>query len=196
MPKTLYLIRHGLIQSNVEDVYAGRNHEALTEAGARHAELVGGELRGWGIRVVYASPLLRAVQTAELINRHLGARMVIDSELTEMELGPWTGLSKSEVAMRFGAAYKTWCRRPADFRMDGMEGLSQILGRIQFAIERFLSMAPEQSAAMVTHAALIKCAFLYINRLPLNAYHQTHVPNLSVFRITFCKSRSTIVRVK
>jgi broad specificity phosphatase PhoE len=196
MAKTLYLIRHGLIQSNLDDIYAGRSHEALTPAGATHADQVGRELCGWGIRVLYASPLLRAIQTAELLSKHLLAPIVIDSDLIEMELGPWTGLSKSEIAMRYGPAYETWCTNPADFRMDGIEGLWQILARIQVAIERFLFAAPEQRAAMVTHAAVIKCAFLYINDLPLNAYHKAYVPNLSVFRITFHESRSTIVRVK
>lgn len=193
--KVLYLIRHGLIQSNLEGVYAGRSQEGLTDVGFMQAEQVGSRMRGWGIAILYSSPLLRAVQTAEAISRQINARVVLEPGLIEMELGPWTGLSKDEVAVRYGAAYELWCKRPGDLKMDGMETVEDIRKRLEGVLNRFSKGKNHHIVAMITHAALIKCAFLHINRLPLNSYHRTHVPNLSTFRIDLNGDRSTIVRV-
>ncbi|MGA7878219.1 MAG: histidine phosphatase family protein, partial [Desulfoferrobacter sp.] len=101
MNKIVYLVRHGLIRSNEEDVYAGRNSEKLTERGKNRAEQLGLEIEGWGIQLIQTSPLRRTVQTAEILNRYCNAELIKDPDLIEIDLGPWSGLSKDEVRRRY-----------------------------------------------------------------------------------------------
>jgi broad specificity phosphatase PhoE len=181
--KTLYLVRHGLIRSNVQHVYSGRSAEKLTEIGREQADQLGEAMKGWGITVVYASPLTRTVQTAEAINRHIGARIILETGLLEMDLGPWTGFSKDEVAEKFPSAYRLWMESPAELSLDGMETLKEIQDRAIRVVNTFLTEGDHHVGAIVTHAVVIKVAVLYFNHLPLNAYHTVPVPNLSVHRL-------------
>ena len=60
----LYLIRHGRQSSRLCNVNVD-----LSPEGRRQAALLGHRLADWGIEVLYSSSLIRAVQTAEEINR-------------------------------------------------------------------------------------------------------------------------------
>ena len=62
----LYLIRHGRQSSRLCNVNVD-----LSPEGRRQSALLGHRLADWGIEVLYSSSLIRAVQTAEEINRFL-----------------------------------------------------------------------------------------------------------------------------
>ena len=194
--KTVYMIRHGVIRSNMEDIYSGRSDERLTEQGAKEAYKLGQEIAGWSIRVIYTSPLERTVQTAKLLNESIGAELVMEPNLIEMDLGPWTGLSKTEVAQRYPLDYQTWRKIPAQFRVRGMETLHEVQQRVIKVLDEYLRTGPENVVAMVTHAALVKAALLYFNDLSLNQYHRFQVLNLSVHRVTFERGKSTFTVIR
>lgn len=185
MNKTAYLIRHGLIQSNEDHVYAGRNAEKLTESGEKEADRVGREIAGFGIMRIYTSPLQRTLQTAEILNRHCNAELIKDENLTEIELGPWTGLSKDEVQKNYPSQYETWVNRPGQFDAAGMETLDSVQQRVVRSLNRFLHSGSESVAAFVTHAVAVKTAVLHFRRLPMDLYHRIDVPNLCIYRVDF-----------
>ena len=168
MDKIVYLVRHGLIRSNEEDVYAGRNSEKLTERGKKHAEQLGREMESWGIQLIQASPLRRTVQTAEILNKYCNAQLVKDPGLIEIDLGPWTGLSKDEVRRRYPDHYKSWIEHPEDFEQPGVESLESVRDRVVHSFERFLASEPDRVAAFVTHSVAVKVAVLHYEKKPLN----------------------------
>ena len=183
MNKTLYLIRHGVIRSNEIEVYAGRNSESLTRAGVKQAEHLAQEVKNWGIELIYSSPLRRTVQTAEILNRYLGAEIVTDEDLIEMDLGHWTGLSKEDVWREYPSQYRSWIDNPAEFKVPGIETLESVTDRVIACIDRFFQARPQTIAAFVTHAVAIKAAVLFYGRQAREFYHQVDVPNLSVHRL-------------
>ena len=64
----LYLVRHGATDANLQrpHVLQGRGiNLSLNELGQRQAAAVGRFLAGLPIQHVYASPMLRAMQTAD-----------------------------------------------------------------------------------------------------------------------------------
>ena len=184
MHKTLYLIRHGVIRSNLEDVYAGRSPESLTDDGVVQAEQLGGVIEDWGIQAIYSSPLRRTLQTAQILNRYCKADLSIDGDLNEIDLGRWTGLSKPEVSARYPAEYRVWVSNPEQFREDGIENLGQVQHRVLRAAGRFMQPDQPQTAAFVTHAVAVKLLVLHYRGLPMNLYHKIEVPNLSVYQVT------------
>lgn len=194
--KIVYMVRHGLIQSNIEEVYSGRSSERLTQRGAEEAHALGQEMAGWGIRVIYASPLARTVQTAEILNEYIGGELIMEPNVIEMDLGPWTGLSKVEVARRYPSEYGTWFKKPAEFKAQGMETLHDVQQRTIRALDDLLRMSSEDVAAVVTHAVVVKCALLYFQGLSLNAYHDFQVLNLSVHQATFNAGKGFVRMVR
>ena len=79
----LLLIRHALpIRREVTE---GAADPPLSSDGVRQAELLGEYLASEHIDAVYASPLLRAVQTADPLCRMNGCEMTLDAGLAEFD---------------------------------------------------------------------------------------------------------------
>ena len=57
---------------------------------------------GVPLRAVYASPLQRAVQTAEPVAAAVGQEVIVDPDLMDRDYGPWTGHRKADVKTQFG----------------------------------------------------------------------------------------------
>jgi len=91
-------MRHGRTVSNERKVYAGWSEEGLTGAGMREVKKkarlgimdygLGGE-----IEKIYASPIRRAVQTAEIVDEFLDVGVKVVEEFKEIKMGAWEGLS-------------------------------------------------------------------------------------------------------
>lgn len=180
---TIYLIRHGEILSNKDEIYAGWSDEELTEYGCGSAQSLGKEVRDWNIGAIYSSPIRRAQQTAEIINTYLGKELFVEDGLTEIKMGSWEGLRIKDVQARFPEDFSTWQTRPADLIIEGRETLKELQARAVEAVERILE-ANRGVVLAVTHVAVIRCLQLYYNKEPLNSYKTIDVPNLSVFKIS------------
>ncbi|MBT9164877.1 MAG: Phosphoserine phosphatase 1 [candidate division WS2 bacterium] len=168
----------------MEKVYAGWSEEGLIEEGISQANRLGKEMQGWGISTIYTytSPIRRALQTARILNTYLNTKLVIEPDLIEMKMGLWEGLSEDEVVTRYPFEYKIWLERPAELKLNGRETLDEIQQRAVRAINRILEQQPDTISLVVTHVALIRCLFLYFNRLHLNSYKAIDVSNTSIYQ--------------
>jgi broad specificity phosphatase PhoE len=90
---TLFLVRHGRTAAN-KSRYVGWGNPPLDEEGARQAAELAATLRGERIDRVYASPLLRAVQTALPIASLRDLEIKVRAELREINYGEYEGLTK------------------------------------------------------------------------------------------------------
>ena len=90
----LYLIRHGETAKNRQKLLQGRSDVPLNENGRKQARQAARFFEEKGIRFdrVYASPLIRAVETARIIAGE-DAEILTDDRLLEMDYGPWEGCS-------------------------------------------------------------------------------------------------------
>jgi broad specificity phosphatase PhoE len=95
--EVVYLARHGQTVWNLEGRQQGRLDSPLTPQGMlqarRNAELLGGE----PIDAVFASPLGRARATAAVLASPLGAPVEVLDELSEVDHGEFSGLTRSEI---------------------------------------------------------------------------------------------------
>ncbi len=183
--RTIFLIRHGTTRSNVDKIYAGRNDEGLIEEGIEQAEKLGKILAGQEITAIHSSPVQRAIETAEILNRMTGTEIVVDPDLIEILMGPWRGLSEEEVALSYPEEFAIWQIRPSELSLPGRETLAEVQDRALKALGRILSVEAHAVNLLVTHVAVIRCLILYFRELKLNAYKSLRIPNLALFRISF-----------
>ena len=86
--KTFYLLRHGESEANVNRIFAAKRIDPpLTERGIQQAAMQAETLKQFKLSVIYASPLLRAKQTAEIINKHHGLEIITSDDLYEVDVG-------------------------------------------------------------------------------------------------------------
>ena len=89
--KTVYFMRHGQSQANLDHVYAGQLDVALTDEGLRQAAAAAQEALPLGIQRVYCSDLQRSEATAQIVAAELGLHPIIDPRLREINLGKLQG---------------------------------------------------------------------------------------------------------
>jgi len=72
----LYLVRHGIAQERIGGAILNDSQRPLTDEGRDETRVVAHALKRLGVRadLVVASPLVRARQTAEIINEVLGGK--------------------------------------------------------------------------------------------------------------------------
>jgi probable phosphoglycerate mutase len=94
--RTVTIFRHGQSEGNVTRRWQGRTDSALTEMGRRQAA----EASRYVPRIdsIFASPLQRAMNTAEIIGSSMGIDPVPAEGLMEMAFGSWEDLTYDEVA--------------------------------------------------------------------------------------------------
>ncbi|GIU98226.1 MAG: hypothetical protein KatS3mg013_2029 [Actinomycetota bacterium] len=94
-------LRHGLTELNRDRRVGGRLDVGLIEEGRRQAEEAGRRLAGTAFDAVVASPLQRAIETAELVTGWPRERIEIDELATERSFGEMEGIDPAEVPIRF-----------------------------------------------------------------------------------------------
>lgn len=104
MGRTVYLVRHGLIDTGKDKRYIGGNTDLpLTLAGIEQAKKVRDYFEKSPLfkdklmDVCYTSPLLRCRQTAEIILENTPLTIIVDEGLREIHLGQWENKSFDEI---------------------------------------------------------------------------------------------------
>src|SRR5512142_3213101 len=102
MTTRLYLVRHGATQLTAENRFSGAVGVDLSDEGRAQAARLAARLAGDPIAAVYASPLSRALETAQIVARPHELAPAQEDGLREISHGRWEGLSRQEVEERFG----------------------------------------------------------------------------------------------
>lgn len=90
----LYFIRHGESLNNARKLFTGRSDSPLTKKGEHQARQTAEEIKNLGeVYQIVASPLSRALRTAEIIAEAVGhdSPIKIDERIIEYDLGELTG---------------------------------------------------------------------------------------------------------
>ena len=153
----LYLIRHGESTYNAEGRIQGQSDPELSELGRRQASAVARRLADEPIEAVYASPLRRASQTAELVAAARNIKLHFDRRLMEVDAGEFGDRMRDEVMRQFPGAIPQWRSGSLDFVFPGGESRKQLIERGQ---EAFLEIAKfnHEQVAVASHGGLLLAA--------------------------------------
>jgi broad specificity phosphatase PhoE len=105
---TVYLARHGQSDWNAAGRWQGHADRPLTALGLRQAAELAEELAGVALDAVYSSDLRRARETAEAVAAPRGQTVVLLTQLREVDVGSWSGLTRAEAKERFPQAFRRW----------------------------------------------------------------------------------------
>ena len=191
MTLRLLLVRHGLSTFNKEGRIQGRSDiSKLATEGKEQAQLVGEALSNIPINTVYTSPLQRAAETAEIINKSHSQEIntIVTKDLLEVDLGAWSGLTKAELHSKFPEAVKTWNNQPKDLviqRDDGskFKPIVELQSQANFFIEKLLkSHSPdkEETVLIVAHNAILRCILLKLFNEPDHGFLKLKLDNTSI----------------
>lgn len=177
MSAKIYLIRHGKTAANLENRFAGRTEEPLHQEGVEHLQEVAAGLSTAGLDRIYAGPLLRTRQSAEIIAKACHCPHSVLAGLNDIDLPHWDGLTKDEIRQRFGPEYPLWLSDPQGFQVAGCETLADVQARAVRDVELVGTENAGESVLLVTHLIVARCLILHYRNQPLANFRSVEVAN-------------------
>lgn len=181
----LYLIRHGEAHSNVEPWVIGgvKGCRGLTDRGFAQARALASRLATGEIPIdiIYASTLLRAQQTAELVAEALDRPIIWDDDLHELRPGESDGLTFEEARV----AYPNLQHFLSDLYLPfspGGESWAAFQLRVSATLARIIASHPGKRIAVVAHGGVIEVSFMYMLGLgpQIRSRNAFHIRNTAI----------------
>ncbi|MEX0917440.1 MAG: histidine phosphatase family protein [Candidatus Paceibacterota bacterium] len=151
----IYFVRHGSTDGNESDQFQLPTI-ALSEKGNKQAEFMAERFKAIPIDVIFASPMMRASQTAKAIAQCVGHEVVEDPIFEEIKRpSAVRGQSKSEPEVKAIMKIVKETFTDPNNRHSDEEDYFQIKNRGQKIME-LLSKRKEQNILVVTHGEILK----------------------------------------
>jgi probable phosphoglycerate mutase len=133
-----YFVRHGQSEANVDNRFSNQNFEIhpLTETGVQQARALAEKLREQKFTHIYASPMLRARQTAEILSAAHQLEIEITPALREHDAGDLEGRADQEAWDEYTRLIEAWREMELDARISNGESFNDMR-------ERFLPFVSE-----------------------------------------------------
>jgi len=190
------LVRHAVTAETGSKLSGRAPGIDLSEVGQGQAERAGERLAPVPVAAVYASPIERTTQTADLIAKHHGLPVQPLAGVIEADYGDWTGEKLSDLVKL--DLWKTVQAAPSRVRFPGGEAMVAMQARIVEAIEALVADHPGDTVVVVSHADPIKAAVAHFTGVPLDLFQRIAVAPASVtvldigsFGATLLKSNDT-----
>ena len=136
----IFVFRHGQTEMNVAQRWQGSGIDSvLTVTGKKQALELGEKVRHNGITTIYCSPLLRAVQTANIIadKNPVATPIVILKDLRECSFGDLEGLTFQEVEEKYSETVQTFLsptKETWDLKFSNGESKKETFERVKQAL--------------------------------------------------------------
>lgn len=160
----LLLIRHGQTVANSAGVWQGHADGVLNDEGRRQAVRLGRSVPS--LDALYASPLLRASDTARAIAEVQSLEVEIDPGLKEIGFGAWEGMSPAEIEVAFPDEYRTF-RQGVDLPRGGSgETFAGVQERMVGSVNSIVAANPGNTIGVVSHGGATRAYVTEILGIP------------------------------
>ena len=189
----LVLVRHGETDANKRGLIQGVSAAPLNELGLAQAEAAARAVEFEAPFALYASPLLRAAQTAAAIARRAGIEPVTESGLIEMDVGDFDGLTGRQLRERFPDVMRRWDENAFDTVLPGGESLSNVRDRAWRTIQTLAQRHESDTVVAVTHNFTIQMIVCATLDMPPNGFRRLKVDLGSITRMDVNTGRTALV---
>ncbi len=184
----LYLVRHGENPANLTKEFSVRWVDySLTPKGILQAEQTAEYFKNRPIDAIYASPLKRTRETAEIIAAPLHLPVTILETLREVNVGSFEGAPvTADLWARHNAIVMGWMDGQPETRFPGGENYTTLLARAQASIERMMAGRDNQNIIAVGHGGMFTltlkdlCRGVDVQQLVLTENHNCSITTIEV----------------
>ena len=151
---TIYLLRHGETEWNVEGRYQGQLDSPLTKKGERQAEMNALKLKRYlnmKKTKLFSSPLGRAKSTSLIIANMLNidvSKIIFEEQIQEFNYGVFEGKTKAFCKKEFADEFEARERNKWSYILEGGESYEMVTKRLNLWLE---SVQHEEVIVVVAH---------------------------------------------
>ena len=183
-PTLVLLVRHAVTPTTGIKLPGRATGLHLSDEGSAQAEATARRLAAVPkLAAVYASPLERARETGLAIARARGLALRIERDLSEIDIGEWTGLSLKQACRK--PEWEIVQRHPSGFRFPGGESFTEMQARMTAAIARLVARHAGETIVAVSHADSIKAAVAHALGTPLDLFQRIMIAPASISAIAY-----------
>jgi broad specificity phosphatase PhoE len=151
--RSFICLRHGATDWNRQGRFQGRTDNPLNDHGIAQAHEAAEKLRAVALAHVVSSPLLRAVQTAEIIANMASRNVSLDHGLIELDFGSFEGQPVRELMMKHG---KSSAQGLVDMLPADSEPWADVASRALASVNQWLARHPQDEILFVCHDAVMQ----------------------------------------
>ena len=156
MPTRVFLVRHGATILSAEDRFAGETDVDLSDAGRDQLRALADRLSGEALCAVYASPMRRTLESAQILAAPHSLPVGAIPGLREISHGRWETRTRKEVEMTWPEEYARWDADPYTFAPQGGESGLAVTARAFPALADLVSENAGKTFLVVSHKATIR----------------------------------------
>lgn len=151
----IYLIRHGETTGDIENRFGGDYDDHLTENGKKQAQELAKQLQDKGVEIIFASPRIRAKETADEVSKVLHIPIEVIEDLKERNnYGVLTGLTKEEAKLKHPIDFAKIAKDKTHHNVTDSESYQQIKERAVKVFDEIL-LKDHQVIAIISHGGVI-----------------------------------------
>ena len=169
----IVLVRHGEPEAAARGRCYGKLDVNLSENGRQQIEAANRFLQQFDLAAVYASPRVRAVESAKIIAEKGGLFVQPRVAFAEIDFGDFEGLEYREVERRFPEIYKNWMTAPTTVQFPNGESFAEMQRRVLNEINVLRLRHAHETFAVVSHGG--------VNRIVLA--HNLQIEDQHIFRL-------------
>ena len=142
-------MRHGTSIWNEQGKTQGRSNNRLSENGKKIIEKTASQLKNNKFDIMFCSPLMRAVQSANILRKKLKCKKIKDNRIIEIDQGIFTGKIYNQLTP---LQIKQKESRNADF---GMESLEDAYNRVNSFVQDIKKLSYDNVLVVTHHFVVI-----------------------------------------
>ena len=156
MHARIFLVRHGATVLTAEDRFAGATDVQLSDEGREQVRRLAARLGGEKIAAIYASPLGRTIETAQILAEPHGLEVQPRDGLREISHGRCEQMTRKEVEQAFPDEAVAWEKDPYTFAPVGGESGLAVTARALPVLMEIVRQHASENILIVSHKATIR----------------------------------------
>lgn len=181
----IYIIRHGITDFNFRGRIQGNLDSKLTQEGIETTEKIANvlkmELNNEPVQIL-CSPLLRTIQTAQILSKYLGVQYKTDDRAIELNRGILEGLSKKHLSGDLKKYYDDFKKDPWHFRVP----MGETFFDLKLRCEQFFMniKSSDINKIVVTHGYVVRM-LIGIATGNIQDVNADEIPHRKIFVLNF-----------
>lgn len=171
MSRSIYLVRHGKIDAGEEKRYIGVTDLPLSAEGVKQAQKLKKFFHSINIEKAYVSPLVRCVQTADIIFENRDIERILVKEFTEINMGQWEGKTFKYIKSYFSEQFKKRGENIDTFVPPGGESFKQLRDRVIPVYENIVENSVG-NIIIISHAGVNRIILSNLLSMPIKNIFQ------------------------
>lgn len=181
-------ISHGATVNSEEKRLSDKeNYPPLSEGGQEEIEKICEWLKKRAIKndLIYTSPSLRAVQTAQMVARVYKKDFEVLEDLTNRKRGVWSGLTFDQIEEKHPHMLEQMHANPCSYCPEGGETVLDFNKRVSESIKKIVEKNTDNRVILVTHPSVIQAAISNAIGLPPENQAKVYIRTGSATQISY-----------